>query len=236
MRCIIIEDQLPAQRILQRYIGEVEELELVETFTNPLKALHFLQHEQVDLIFLDIHLPKMTGMDLLKILPNRPKVIVTTAFSDYAIEGFELDVVDYLLKPISFDRFIKSVSKVLYTPSHLPTEQQPVHLPQTIPQQSIFVKSDRSIIRLDIAQIIYIKSEDDFSKVFLQDKRHLLSQTLKAWEEILPSEQFCRIHKSCIVNLQFVEKIEGNEVFTSKYRLPIGRSYRDSFLEQIDLR
>ncbi len=236
MRCIVIEDQLPAQRILQRYIGEVDELELVEMFSNPIKALAFLQREQVELIFLDIHLPKMTGMELLRILPYRPKVIVTTAFTEYAIEGFELDVVDYLLKPISFDRFIKSVSKVLY-PNPSSTQVLSSSLAtQEISQQSIFVKSDRTVIRIDFKDIFYIKAEDDFSKVFLSEKTHLLSQTLKAWEELLPASDFCRIHKSYIVNMQYIEKIEGNEVFLPKNRLPIGRSFRDEFWERINIK
>ncbi len=133
--CIIIEDQLPAQRILQRYIGDIGELELLGSFTDPLAALEFLRNEPVELIFLDIHLPKISGMDFLKILPYKPKVILTTAFSEYALEGYEYDITDYLLKPIPFERFVKAVSKVIYHPDPVvldpPLEKNPPLLPVT---------------------------------------------------------------------------------------------------------
>lgn len=237
---IIIEDQLPAQRILTRYIDDIPELELAGTFTDPLEALKFLRQQTVDLIFLDIHLPKISGMDFLKLLPYKPKVILTTAFSEYALEGYEFDVVDYLLKPISFERFLKAVSKVIYAQDNTPAV--PVApsgpAPEPSPTNHVFVKSDRTIVKIDVDSIIYIKSEDDYTRVYTEGKNHFLSYSLKYWQDILPSQQFCRIHKSYIINMDFVEKIEGNQVHIAKekHALPIGRSFREDFMGRIDLK
>jgi DNA-binding LytR/AlgR family response regulator len=241
-RCLIVEDQVPAQRILQRYIAEVPELELLGSYTDPLSALAFLREKEVDILFLDIHLPKLSGMDFLKVLPYQPKVILTTAFSEYALEGYEYSVVDYLLKPISFERFLKAVLKVIQSDPALPADATPAEAaPQdTAPPASetpphLFVKSDRTIIKLSVADIIYIKAEEDFTHVYTEGKNHFLSYTLKFWEETLPSDRFCRIHKSYIVNIDYIDKIEGNQVFTKLEALPIGRSYRDAFMSKIPL-
>lgn len=238
--CIIIEDQLPAQRILIRYIDDVPELELAGSFTDPLAALAFLRQNAVDLLFLDIHLPKLSGMDFLKILPYKPKVILTTAFSEYALEGYEFDVVDYLLKPISFDRFLKAVSKVIYPESSsVPSTPSPTSAQQESANSNyVFVKSDRTIIKIILDSIIYIKSEDDYTRVFTEGKNYFLSYTLKYWLDVLPNQNFSRIHKSYIINIAFVEKIEGNQVYitTEKRPLPIGRSFREDFMRRIDLK
>lgn len=231
MICIIIEDQLPAQRILKRYIGDIPELTLLESFTDPLAALAFMKEEQVDLIFLDIHLPKISGMDFLKIMPYPAKVILTTAFSEYALDGYEFDVVDYLLKPIPFNRFMKAVSKVIYQPD-LKSTATPA---ATASNDFIFVKSDKAILKIDFSAIVYIKAEDNYTRIMGQDKNHFLSYTLKYWEDVLPVDSFCRIHKSYIINIKCIEKIEGNQVITYKEILPIGRSYKEDFMRRIEL-
>jgi len=233
-KCIIVEDQVPAQRILKRYIDDVTELELTGAFTDPLSALAALKKEKVDLVFLDIHLPKISGMDFLKILPYKPKVILTTAFSEYAIEGYEFDVVDYLLKPISFERFMKAVSKVIYQDKEskkISADSESINKGN----KYIFVKSDRTIIKIDINSIIYIKADSDFTRVITENKNYFLSYPLKYWQEILPERFFCRIHKSYIVNLKFADQIEGNQVVTGKEKLPIGRSFKEDFMKKIDL-
>lgn len=233
MKCIIIEDQLPAQRILKRYIGDVPELTLLRAFTDPLAALAFMKEESIDLIFLDIHLPKISGMDFLKIMPYSCKVILTTAFSEYALEGYEFDVVDYLLKPIPFNRFLKAVSKIIYQTE--PTTENPSPSLASSPNDFIFVKSDKTILKLDFETIVYIKSEDNFTRVISQHKNYFLSYTLKYWEDVLPTAAFCRIHKSYLVHFKYIEKIEGNQVTTPKGVLPIGRSYKDNFMKHIAL-
>lgn len=237
-RCIIIEDQLPAQRILQRYISEVAGLRLAGAFTDPLAALEFMREHHVDLIFLDIHLPKLSGMDLLKVLPYKPKVILTTAFSEYALEGYEYDVVDYLLKPFSFERFLKAVSKVIYQPE-APASLSEVHEKiEVAPHQGhyAFVKSEKTIIKIDFDDIVFIKADDVYTWVYTTAKHLFLSYSLKYWLDLLPTGDFCRIHKSYIVNLQHIEKIEGNQVFTAQGVLPVGRSYREDFMARIDLK
>ncbi len=232
--CIIIEDQLPAQRILQRYIGDIGELNLLGSFADPLAALEFLRNHAVDLIFLDIHLPKLSGMEFLKILPYKPKVILTTAFSEYALEGYEYDILDYLLKPISFERFLKAVSKVIYQPDPAVPEPVVAEKPTADPGYA-FVKSDHAIIKIEFDSIRYIRSEDDFTRIYTTGKNHFLSYTLRFWLDLLPSDNFCRIHKSYIVNLRGIEKIAGNEVYIDGERLPIGRGFREDFMAKIDL-
>jgi|APTNR8051073442_1049403.scaffolds.fasta_scaffold00664_11 DNA-binding LytR/AlgR family response regulator len=232
--CIIIEDQLPAQRILQRYIGDIGDLELLGSFTDPLAALEFLRDQAVELIFLDIHLPKISGMDFLKILPYKPKVILTTAFSEYALEGYEYDITDYLLKPISFERFVKAVSKVIYHPDPVVADPPAAEKPAASPGYA-FVKSDHVIIKIEFDSIRYIRSEDDFTRIFTTGKNHFLSYTLRFWLDLLPSGDFCRIHKSYIINLRSIEKIAGNEVYIGGERLPIGRGFREEFMAKLDL-
>ena len=234
--CIIIEDQLPAQRILQRYIEDVDGLQLAGTFTDPLAALEFLHRQPVDLLFLDIHLPKLSGLEFLKLLPYKPKVILTTAFSEYALAGYEYDVVDYLLKPISFERFMKAVSKILFTAEPTARETPAAESQEAPAVDFVFVKSDRAILKIEFDRIVYIKAEDDFTRVFTPQKTYFLSYTLKYWLDVLPAERFCQIHKSYIVNLRCIERIEGNQVYTSTDRLPIGRSFREEFMARIDLK
>ncbi len=236
-RCIIIEDQLPAQRILQRYIAEVGALELSGAFTDPLAALEFMREHPVDLIFLDIHLPKLSGMDFLKILPYKPKVILTTAFSEYALEGYEFDVVDYLLKPISFERFLKAVSRVIYQPvAGADRAEAPEKPAVPAPHPYAFVKSDKTILKIEFEDILYIKADDVYTWAYTRGKNHFLSYSLKYWLGLLPETDFCRVHKSYIVNLRYIEKIEGNQVFTPKGVVPVGRSYREDFLKKIDMK
>jgi len=182
MTCIIIEDQPPAQRILQKYIQDIGTLELKATFADALTALEFLKTTTVELIFLDIHLPKISGIDFLKILNPQPKVILTTAFSDYALQGYELDVVDYLLKPFSFERFVKAVSKITYQ------KEQTVTLPPTLnttptalKESFIFIKTGKDYQKIEVANIQFIKSNGDYTQVFMTKGKHLVSQPLKYW-------------------------------------------------------
>ena len=228
MDCIIIEDQPPAQRILKRYIDDIATLELKGTFSDALQAIEFLKSTSIDLIFLDIHLPKISGIDFLKTIPHPPQVILTTAFSDYALEGYELDVVDYLLKPFSFQRFVKAVSKVSLknrpeSPAASTAKAQPT-------SQEIFIKSGYEHIRIYINDIVYIKSDADYTEIYLQEKKYLSSEALRFWEEKLDSHQFVRVHKSYIINASKIEKIMGNQVYLiGKAIIPVGRAYKESF-------
>jgi len=231
-RCIIIEDQLPAQRILTTYIGDVPQLELVESFGDGLSALEFLKTNAVDLIFLDIHLPKISGIAFLNLLNPRPKIILTTAFTEYAIDGYELDVIDYLLKPFSFERFYKGVSKIIY-PEAPTTSATQASLNGTSPEEIdyIFIKTGNDFLKLEIKTIQYIKSLGDYTQVITPTVKHLASYPLKYWMANLPKKYFCQIHKSALVNIQHVEKVSGNQVFIQREVLTIGRTYKDHFFK-----
>ena len=223
MNCIIIEDQPPAQRILKKYINDIGSLTLKATFSNALQAMEYLKAEAVDLIFLDIHLPKMSGIDFLKSTSPTPAVILTTAFPEYALESYEFDVVDYLLKPFSFQRFVKAVSKV------------PVK-PASAPRNDMFIKSGYEHIRINLNDVLYIKSDADYTEVFLPEKKLLSSEPLRYWLECLDPAQFARIHRSYIVNAAKIEKMAGNQLFlTNGIQVPIGRSYKEAFVEKFVL-
>ena len=229
MKCIIIEDQPPAQRILKKYIEDLGTLELQATFSNAVEAMAFLQSEPVDLIFLDIHLPKISGIDFLKTMPQPPAVILTTAFPDYALESYELDVVDYLLKPFTFQRFVKAVSKVPLWPSPAPAAAEG----DRAVRKELFIKSGYEHIKVDREDISYIQSDADYTEVVLPDQKILSAEPLRYWMELLPAEQFVRIHKSFIVNVSKIVKVSGNRVFlTGGAVVPIGRAYKEAFAER----
>lgn len=222
MNCIIIEDQPPAQRILKKYIDDIGILQLEGTFSDTLQAMDCLKSTAIDLMFLDIHLPKISGIDFLKSLPHPPHVILTTAFSDYALESYELDVVDYLLKPFSFQRFIKAIAKV------------PTTTTTSTPRNELFIKSGHEYIKIPISDILYIKSDADYTEIYLPKKKYLSSESLQHWLSFLQPYPFHRIHKSYIVHLSKIEKISGNRVFLpSEHILPIGRAYKESFMRLV---
>jgi len=232
MNCIIIEDQPPAQRILKKYIEDIGSLHLKAVFSNAIEAMEFLKSEEVDLIFLDIHLPKISGIDFLKTMVNPPHVILTTAFPNYALESYEFNVVDYLLKPFSFQRFMKAVSKV-------PVKKQAEQPKQTVEpgppsRKELFIKSGYEYIKIDVEVIIYIQSDADYTELLLSDgKKHLSSEPLKYWLEHLDINQFVRVHKSYIINSAKIEKVSGNRVFlANEVVVPIGRAYKEDFVDR----
>lgn len=227
MNCIIIEDQPPAQRILKKYIQDIGTLTLKATFSNAIEAMEFLKTEEIELIFLDIHLPKISGIDFLKMLPNSPFIIFTTAFSDYALESYEFRVVDYLLKPFSFQRFVKAVSKI--------STLKPSNVTQPIENQKkmIFVKSGYEFINIVVEDILYIQSDADYTELFVGDKKYLASESLRYWEDNLDGNQFVRVHKSYIINVLKIERIVGNQIYLKTNNIvPIGRAYKEKFINK----
>jgi DNA-binding LytR/AlgR family response regulator len=231
MHCIIIEDQPPAQRILKKYIEDIGTLQLKATFTDAFQAIEFLKTETVDLIFLDIHLPKISGIDLLRMMPNLAPVILTTAYSEYALESYEFDVVDYLLKPFSFQRFVKAIARV---PSKNITAAPVVAVESHVSQShEIFIKSGYEHIRISVNDIIYIKSDTDYSEIYLSNKNHLSSEPLKKWLDMLDNQRFARVHKSFIVNTSRIVKVIGNQLYMSDETIiPIGRGFKDDFIRK----
>lgn len=215
MNCIIIEDQLPAQRVIKKYLADLPALRLSASFQNAIDALDFLKENDVDLIFLDINLPKISGINFLKNLAKPPAIIITSAYSQYALEGFELNVVDYLLKPFSFERFLKAISKIKAS--------------DRSETKTLFIKSDKEFYQLKVQDIIYIKGDDDFTRIYTKEKLYLDKRTMKVWIEELPAT-FLRIHKSFIVNKNVITKISGQRVFLNDLELPIGRTYKESVM------
>ncbi|MEM9141936.1 MAG: response regulator transcription factor [Bacteroidota bacterium] len=230
MNCIIIEDQRPAQRILEKFIADVDFLDLVGTFSDATDALTFLNRENVEVLFLDIHLPKISGIAFLKTLARPPKVILTTAFSDYALEGYDLNVVDYLLKPFSFQRFLQAVSKI--SPKQPGDAQKPSAGPTT--KWEIFIKSGHEFIKVRIADILYIRSDADYSAIHTPSKKLLSNEALKFWIHELEGHRFLRIHKSFIINLERVGRISGNRIYVDNDKwIPLGRAFKEDFIKQL---
>lgn len=223
--CIIIEDQPPAQRILQKYINDIGSLELKATFSNALEAITFLQNHTIDLIFLDIHLPKISGLDFLKTLKHSPQIILTTAFSDYALESYEFNVVDYLLKPFSFQRFVQAVTKS----NGLVTTPVTASPSETSSKSEFFIKSGYDIFKVHAQDILFIKSDADYSEIVTNSKTYLSTDSLKNWLLKLGNE-FCQVHKSYIVNTSHLQKISSNQIYLNdQHVIPIGRAYKEHF-------
>ncbi|WP_373518392.1 LytR/AlgR family response regulator transcription factor [Pricia sp.] len=231
IRCIIVEDQPPAQRVLQKFIGDMENMELKATFADALKAMEFLKSQAIDLIFLDIHLPKISGIDFLKTISDAPHVILTTAFSDYALESYDLNVVDYLLKPFSFERFVKATNKVPVDSSGKNIKESAIGAKSS--PEMLFIKSGYEHLKIQVSDIHYIQSESDYTEIFTADKKYLTSHSLRHWLQTLDERQFVQIHKSFIVNTGNITKVSGNRIyFGSDTHVPIGRMYKEEFVEK----
>lgn len=226
MNCIIIEDQLPAQRILKKYIEDLGTINLLGVYSNSILALETLNSTQVDLIFLDIHLPKLSGIDFLKSLSNPPKIILTTAFPDYALESYELSVVDYLLKPFSFQRFVKAVAKAT-------TSNKSVTNTRTN-TDDIYIKSGFEHYRVQISSIFFINADADYTDIYVTDKKYISSESLKYWEDKLQSHGFLRVHKSYLINSEQITKVSSNYIYLKgNYKIPIGRTYKSKVNEEL---
>lgn len=223
IRCMIIEDQRPAQRLLETFIGRLEHLTLVATCGNAMDAMKILSENKIDLVFLDIHLPEMDGLSFLKSLSTRPDIIITTAYPEHAIEGFELNVVDYMLKPFLFERFCTAVSRYTEHSQGKPATEQ---------IQSLFIKLDGDYVRLDLAKLTYLASDGNFLHVHMQEDRYHILGTLQSWLSKLPPN-FVRVHRSYIVNLDFVDRISGNQIYVANTSIPIGRLYKDKLVEHV---
>lgn len=227
VKCIIVDDEPLAIEILEAYVAKVEQLELVSTFRNAVSAFTFVQQHHIDLIFLDIQMPKLSGIDFLKTLKHPPQVIFTTAFRDYAVQGFELEIVDYLLKPIPFERFLKAVAKVLHQPA--PVNQ--TGKTEILSDNYVYFKVDKKMIKTRMADVLYIESVKDYVKVKTADKEIITQQKISYLEESLPREQFLRIHRSFIVNLEKIDAYSATDVEIGKHSIPIGRNYKNDVMK-----
>ena len=229
MNCIIIEDEIPAQKILQNFIGKIPNLVLVDTFKAAIKANSFLNTNTVDVVFLDINLPDISGIDFIKTIKNPPAIIMTTAYPDYAVSSFELDtIVDYLVKPFSFDRFLKAINKVRDKIENIEDISDDE-------SETIFLNVDKTHHKIVLNDIVLIESDRNYITVVTKSQKLSYIDSLKNWSAKLPENQFTQVHKSFIINNKYVDKISGNEVYVDRHRIPIGRTYKQEFLRKMKI-
>ncbi len=225
--CLIVDDEPPALNVIEKYIASVHNLELAGTCVDAVEALNFLRQQAIDLLFLDIQMPNLLGTDLIRTLKNPPKVIFTTAYRKFAVEGFELDAVDYLLKPISFERFLKAINKVMQT-SLKAEENNDSYFDHKKGLQNAFInlRADRKNIKVLLDDILYIESLKDYIKVVTAARNIVTKQSISSIEEALPKNNFVRIHRSFIVALNKIGSFTNDTIEIEKHELPISRMYR----------
>lgn len=238
MNIIIVDDEPLAREVLETYISKFPGLHLLATCQNAIEAFEALNTQKIDLMFLDIQMPQISGIDFLKTLSQPPKVIFTTAFSNYALDGYELNVVDYLLKPIAFDRFVKAINKameLLKKPqNHSSLETVALEEEADDKPDYIFVKADKKLIKVKFEDIFYIEGLKDYVILHTPTGRIVTLQTMKSLEEKLPTDIFMRVHRSYIVNLNKIDVMEGNMLEVNKKTIPVGKNYKDELLNVIN--
>jgi len=240
--CIIIDDEFPARKLLQDYIGKLPQLELLEGFDSAIPALDFINSNSVDLIFCDIQMPDLTGIDFIKSLHKKPVVVFTTAYSEFALQGYELDVTEYLVKPFSLPRFIKAVNKsteiirLKRLAENIDRKNQPNPIAQEKKSQDfILVKADGKIHKIFYSQILFVEGALEYVNFHTKEKRVMGLYSLKELEDLLPESDFMRIHKSYIVAFNKIQELEGNQVIIGEYKLPIGKSHRIEFFKRFGI-
>lgn len=232
-QCLIVDDEPVAQQILEKYINQIEALHLIAKCSNAFEAMNILHQEKVDILFLDIKMPSLSGIEMLKTIQNQPKVILTTAFSEFAVESYEYGVIDYLLKPIAFERFLKTVNKILL-PQNIDFNNGKAEEKLTIQPTFIFFKANKKIFKYYLVDILFIEGSGNYIKVHAQnDKPLMVLDKLTDLLEKLPPRQFLRVHKSFIINISHIIKIEGNVLFIRDREIPISNTFRKDLDEVI---
>lgn len=230
-RCLVIDDEPLARSLMRIHIEKLGSLELIAECSDAMKAVEVLRTQKIDLMFLDIQMPQLTGIEFLKTLMNPPKVIITTAHRDYAIEGFELDVVDYLLKPITFERFLKSVNKYFQMQGNeAPVPEEPAQ-PSNAGDEHIYVKENKRMVKIFLHDILYIEGLSEYVKIYTPAKKIVTKTSLTHFEEILQGKDFLRIHKSYIVALNKIDAFTSVSIEISGKELPVGRSYKEKVVQ-----
>ena len=233
LNCVIVEDEPLARNLLVDYVQKVPSLKLIEACPSPIQALDVLRNNPVDVLFLDVQMPELTGISLLKVLQKKPLVVLTTAYSEYALEGYELDVADYLLKPITFERFLKAVDKVTQRLENKPVQVIERSSPETT-NPFVFVKDGTKLVKVQLNDILYIEGLKDYVTIHTRQQKIVSLQRMKALEEQLPTADFIRIHNSFIVALKAIEVVHKGEVQVAGTLLPIGETFKKPFREFIE--
>jgi DNA-binding LytR/AlgR family response regulator len=225
MKCLIVDDEPLARALLQGYVAELGTLDLVASCGSGIQALEVLKKDHVDVLFLDVNMPKLSGIELLRVMDRRPAVILTTAYPDYALQGYELDVVDYLLKPFSFERFLRAVQKA---------EVRVEGAAEVQVGKTLLVRSDKRTWPIDSNEVLYIEAIGDYVQLFTRQRKVIVHDTLRSMESMLPANQFIRVHKSWIVSRQAIDFIEGNFIMCGNQSIPIGKTFKDSLMKWIE--
>jgi two-component system LytT family response regulator len=231
VKCMIVDDEPMAREIISSFVGKIHNLELVATCKNVSEAFSILQKESIQLIFLDINMPEISGLSLAKSIQHKSQVIFTTAYREYALEGFDLQAVDYLLKPISFDRFLKAVQKYF----DLQVSKEIIHQEKVseVKETSIFVRSDRKMVKVRFSEIRYVESLSDYVKIFTNQETIVTRETISNIESKLPSKEFLRTHRSYIVSMNKINSFTNEFVELDKKAIPISRSYKENVLQKL---
>ncbi len=232
LNCIIIDDEPLARKGLREYISDVDYLHLAGEFDNPVKAMDTLAKEDIHLLFLDIQMPKITGLEFFKTLKQAPPVIFTTAFPQYALEGFELNALDYLVKPISFERFLKAVmrAKEFYEVRQKNITENSNGADTA---EYFFVKADNKLVKIFFNDVLFVEALQNYVVIHTQDKKYITYLTFKAVEEYLPSDKFIKTHKSYIISASKVDSIEANDIRIGQHHVPISRNFKDEVMEKL---
>ena len=232
IKCLVVDDEPPAREIISRYISNVPMLQLAGECSNAIQAMSFMQDHTVDLLFLDIRMPQLNGNDLLKILKQPPRVILTTAYAEYALEGYDLDVSDYLLKPVQFERFLKAVLKAT---QHVQISE-PVTPSADVSQEAFaYFRADRKLVKLMVKDSLYIESMKDYFKVFTKDQVIITKQSITSVEAMLPKHLFIRTHRSFIVAIHSIRSFTSELIEIAGVEIPIGKLFRNEVLKNISL-
>ena len=228
IRTVIVDDEPLAIEVIETYLKNFSDIEIIAKCGDGIQAFNILQQKKADLMFLDVKMPGLNGTELLKSLKNPPKVIFTTAYHDYAVEGFELNALDYLLKPVSFDRFLKAMEKVY---EHFGfTARQNIQtgiMPARNQDIFLYLKVERKMVKVDVKDILWIESQKDYIKVVLTDRELISKQKISILEELLPEEEFLRIHRSFIISVNKIESFNSSKIEIGSKELPIGRNYKN---------
>lgn len=230
IRCLIVDDEPPARELLSSYIARLDDLELIDQCGNALEAFSSLQKHNIDLMFLDIQMPRMTGLELIKSLHQRPKIVLTTAYKEFASEGFDLDVLDYLVKPITFERFMRSVAKYnRYAPKNPEDEFKE----SSFDHAYMFIKVNKEQVKLLFKDILFIESLKDYIRINTRNSSYITYNRLSYMDEVLPENRFVRIHKSYIISISELRSYRSGFVTIGNAELPVGRIYKQGFLDTL---
>jgi two-component system LytT family response regulator len=239
LQCLIVDDEFLARQLLEGYVQKIPYLSLAESCESAFKAITVLQQQKIDLLFLDVNMPELNGINFIKTLQHKPEIIITTAYSEHALEGYQLDVVEYLLKPIYFERFLQAVNKVKdLIDLKLQAQQTKGSAAENhnLEGNSFFIKtSSQKMERINLSDILYIESLHEYVRIHLSDRNYTIYHSLKNLLDILPSNQFMQIHRSHIVNFNRVNGIEGNTAKIDRIELSIGKNYKEEFLNRVKL-